>query len=102
VNGFVVGVNVVPPPALMVNVQLGVGCVQERVIEVVVDPGGVMVTNGTAGWITVIGNAGDDAGPKIPRKRHATVKLSVVDVPGTNALPLGYGIVAIPTESTDL
>jgi len=85
VTGFVLGTNVVPP-VLIVNVQLGVDSAQERVIEDVAD---VAVSVGTAGRITVIGNTGEDTGPRIPRRRQATVKLSVVDVPGENIVPLG-------------
>lgn len=85
VTGFVLGTNVVPP-VLIVNVQLGVDSAQERVIEDVAD---VAVSVGTAGRITVIGNTGEDTGPRIPRSRHATVKLSVVDVPEENIVPLG-------------
>jgi len=85
VNGFVVGSSIVPP-VLIVNVQLGVDTPQERVIEEVA---AVAVSVGTAGRITVIGKSGEDAGPRIPRRRHATVKLSVVDVPGANTVPLG-------------
>lgn len=97
VTGFVLGTNVVPP-VLMVNVQFGVDTAQEIVIEVVAD---VTVIVGKAGRIMVIGKSGVDAFPRIPWKRHATVKLSVVDVPGVNTVPLGYGIVAIPVESTE-
>jgi hypothetical protein len=53
VNGFVVGSSIVPP-VLIVNVQLGVDTVQERVIEVVA---AVAVSVGTAGRTTVIGNS---------------------------------------------
>ena len=96
VTGFVLGTNVVPP-VLMVNVQFGVDTAQEIVIEVVAD---VTVSIGVAGRITARENS-EDAGPRIPWKRHATAKLSVVDVPGANTVPLGYGIVAIPVESTE-
>jgi len=95
--GLVVGVNVVPP-VLIVNVQLGVDTAQEILMD---DVPGVTLICGTAGRNTVIGNSGEDAGPRIPRRRHATVKLSVVDVPGVKTVPLGYGIVAIPLESTE-
>ena len=83
--GLVVGVKVVPP-VLIVNVQLGVASAQEILMD---DVPGVTVSVGTAGRKTVIGNTGEDAGPRIPRRRHATVKLSVVDVPGANTVPLG-------------
>ena len=85
VTGFVLGTNVVPP-VLIVKLQLGVDSAQERVIE---DVAAVAVSVGTAGRITVIGNTGEDTGPRIPRSRHATVKLSVVDVPEANTVPLG-------------
>lgn len=97
VNGLVVGTNVVPP-VLIVNVQLGVVSAQ----EILMDPEvGVTVIIGVAGWITVTGNTGDDATPRIPRNRQATLKLNMVDVPGVNTVPEGYGNVATPTESTE-
>jgi hypothetical protein len=41
-----------------------------------------------------------DATPIIPFERHATVKLSVVVVPGAKVVPGGKGITPIPTESS--
>ena len=84
VYGLVPGSSV-DPPVLIVNVQLAVVSAQEMLIDVVP---GVTVIAGVAGRITVIGNTEEVPSCRIPRKRHATVKLSVVDVPGVKMVPL--------------